>query len=108
MRYLVFISVIAVLLVPGCGPRDDDLAFDGNFYRTRLNDTDARHKFVVTASPVSASLLGAREAARYEATVFCVNNYGSSKINWVVGPDDPDEAMPIEDDTLTLQGACPI
>ncbi|MGZ2258304.1 hypothetical protein [Roseobacter sp. A03A-229] len=61
----------------------------------------------MTAAPVSASLLGAREAARYEATIFCVTEYGSSAIEWVVGPDDADEVLPITNDTLTLEGACP-
>jgi hypothetical protein len=101
------VILASMIGLTGCGPGDEAVLFDGNLYRTRLNDTDARHKFVVTASPVSASLEGAREAARYEATIYCVNNYGSSKIDWVVGPDDPDEVLPIEDDTLTLEGACP-
>lgn len=106
MKYSVGM-ILTVLLVAGCGRGADRLAFDGQFYRTRLSDLDERHKFQVTAAPVSASLLGAREAARYEATVYCVNEYGSSAIQWVVGPDDADEALPIANDTLTLQGACP-
>ena len=68
---------------------------------------DARDEFTVTARPVSASLEGAREAARYEATVYCVNRYGRSDIAWTVGPDSPDAALPIADDTLTLAGRCP-
>ncbi|MFK7879168.1 hypothetical protein [Roseobacter sp.] len=90
-----------------CSNEAEKIAFDGHFFKTDLDGLDARHEFQVKASPVSASLLGAKEAARYAATVFCVNEYGSSAIEWVVGPDDPDETLPIANDTLTLQGACP-
>ena len=106
MRRVLVLLTMAVVLA-GCGPDEDTISFDGQFYKARVKDLDERHKFVVTASPVSASLLGAREAARYEATRYCVNNYGSSAIVWDVGPDDPDTAMPISNNTLTLQGACP-
>ncbi|MGC3936617.1 hypothetical protein ACOTTU_02305 [Roseobacter sp. EG26] len=107
MKKLVCL-MLAAGFVAGCGSDADEIRFDGQFYRTRLSDLDERHKFQVTARPVSASLLGAKEAARYEATVYCVNEYGSSAIQWVVGPDDADETLPISDDTLTLQGACPL
>ncbi|MDW3222281.1 MAG: hypothetical protein R8G34_05235 [Paracoccaceae bacterium] len=94
-------------MLAACSNEAEKISFDGQFYKTDIDGLDARHEFQVTAAPVSASLLGAKEAARYEATVFCVNEYGSSAIEWVVGPDDPDEVMPITNDTLTLQGACP-
>ncbi|WP_298969901.1 hypothetical protein [uncultured Roseobacter sp.] len=105
-------TVVSILMLSGalmaCTSEAEKITFDGQFYRTDLDDLDERHKFQVTASPVSASLLGAKEAARYEATVFCVNEYGSSAIDWVIGPDDADETLPIANDTLTLQGACPL
>ncbi|WP_187428665.1 hypothetical protein ROLI_012360 [Roseobacter fucihabitans] len=106
MRAGIGIMMVGCVLA-ACSNEAEKISFDGQFYRTDLDQLDARHEFRVTASPVSRSLLGAKEAARYEATVFCVNEYGSSAIKWVVGPDDPDEAMPISNDTLTLQGACP-
>lgn len=107
MKTIITVLMMGGLLM-GCTSEAEKITFDGQFYRTKLSDLDARHKFQVTASPVSASLLGAKEAARYEATVFCVNEYGSSAIRWVVGPDDADEVLPIANDTLTLEGACPL
>ena len=100
--------LVSVVALSACGPDDDDILFDGQFFRAKLkSERSTPDEFVVTTSPVSASLLGAREAARYEATVYCVNRFGRSDIVWAVGPDDPDEQMPISNDTLTLQGRCP-
>jgi hypothetical protein len=105
---LVALIAFSGLALTACGPDDDDILFDGQFFRASI-DTDraTRDQFTVTARPVSASLIGAREAARYEATVYCVNRYGRSDIIWTVGPDSPDEQLPISNDTLTLQGRCP-
>lgn len=107
MKPVATSALLALLALAACGPGDDTILFDGQYFRTRINDTEARHIFTVTARPVSASLQGARDAARYEATAYCVRNYGNSRIVWTVGPDDPEETLPIADDTLTLQGACP-
>lgn len=95
-------------MLSACGPTENDVLFDGQAFRARLDtDRGTREDFTVSVRPVSASLLGAREAGRYEAVVYCVNRYGSSNIAWVVGPDSPDEALTISDDTLVLQGRCP-
>jgi hypothetical protein len=108
MRKASAITIAGFLALTGCGPSDDDILFDGQFYNSKVRtERSARDEFVVTTRPVSASLLGAREAARYEATVYCVNRYGRSDIIWTISPDDPDEQLPISDDTLTLSGRCP-
>ena len=109
MRGMIILTMAGLGLgLAACGPGEDAVRFDGNLYSTKLkSERGARANFLVTARPVSASLLGAREAARYEATVYCVNSYGSSAIEWVIGPDSPDESLPIDRDTLTLQGVCP-
>ena len=103
----ILMAVLAVTLVTGCSRKDDRIAFDGQFYRAKLSKGDARHQFSVTARPVSASLDGARQAAEYEAISYCVKEYGSSDIAWIVGPDTDPAALPIADDTLVFQGACP-
>ena len=104
----VFAILIGVALaVTACGPGDDAVSFDGHFYNARLkSERSDRAQFAVTTRPVSASLDGAREAARYEAIVYCVNQFGRSDVDWVVGPDDESETLTIENDTLMLQGRC--
>ena len=103
-----FMALIALLSVTACGQDEDAIRFDGQVFSSRLkSERGDRARFVVTARPVSASLAGAREAARYEATSYCVNEYGSSDIDWQVSPDAEEAELPIEGDTLTLQGECP-
>lgn len=105
---IVLAATTVSLAACGGGGGDDVLTFDGQSYRTKIStERGSREQFIVTARPVSVSLEGAREAARYEATVYCVNRYGSSAISWAIGPDSPDEKLPISEDTLTLQGTCP-
>lgn len=107
MRYLILGGVAAALLA-GCNSRDDRIAFDGHFFRAKLSKVDGqRDVFTVTVRNVSQSLDGAREAGRYEATKYCIQNYGSSDIRWVVGPETPPQNLRIVDDSLTFQGACP-
>ena len=107
MRRGLIICLATCALIAGCGPDEEDVLFDGQFYRSGVKtERGTRDRFTVTARPVSASLLGAREAARYEATVYCVNNFGRSDIIWTVGPESPDEQLTIENDTLTLSGRC--
>lgn len=98
--------ILSVMALAGCSGRSQ-VYFDGKAFRTHLAKGEPRHVFTVTARPVSSSLTGARLAAEYEAIAYCVNDYGSSDIRWVIGPDSPDSSLPISDDTLTLQGACP-
>jgi hypothetical protein len=90
-----------------CGGGAEQVSFEGTVYRSDIKtERGSRDQFTVTAKPVSASLAGAREAARYEAITYCINRYGNSDIIWAVGPESPDEALPISNDTLTLQGRC--
>lgn len=101
-------ALIAASSLAGCNNKEDKIAFDGQFFRSKLSKVDKqRDVFSVSVRPVSASLDGAREAGRYEATVYCVNTYGSSEIIWTVSPDTPTEDLTIQDDTLVLQGRCP-
>ncbi|MEM1353179.1 MAG: hypothetical protein AAGF27_12600 [Pseudomonadota bacterium] len=106
MRHSILLLTGMTILV-ACGPGRDAVTFDGHFYRASLDtNRGSREAFTLSVRPVSASLLGAKEAGRYEATIYCVNRYGRSDINWEIGPDDPDETLPISNDTLILQGKC--
>ncbi len=99
--------ILLALILAACDRREDRLPFDGQFFRsdTKVIDKNKEH-ISVTVRPVSASLQGAREAGLYEATRYCIENYGTSNIEWVASPDAEEENLAIEKDTLTLEGMC--
>lgn len=101
--------LIVALLLSACSGdrRADRVAFDGVFFRSNASKVDRkRDRFEVSVSPVSASLEGAREAGRYEAIRYCIENFGSSDIEWTDGPDAEDGTLTIANDRLLLSGAC--
>ncbi|MFT6091127.1 hypothetical protein [Sulfitobacter sp.] len=107
MRFFVIACTIAAVLA-GCTSQEDRVAFDGIYFKTKVSKVDGqRDVFTLLVKSASRSIEGAREAARYEATVYCVNNYGSSDIVWVVGPDTPADNLRLVDDSLTFSGSCP-
>lgn len=106
MRNLV-IFICCGLIMAGCTSREDRFAFDGQYFRSSASRVDGdRQQIAITVRPVSASFEGALQAGRYEATRYCVENYGNSAVDWVVGPDQEPGTYRIENDTLVLRGAC--
>jgi len=107
-RMVALLLVAAVLLSACSGERKADrIAFDGQFFRASAKKVDKqRLNFEVTVRPVSASLEGARAAGRYEATRYCVGNFGTSDVTWINGPDGADGTLRIANDRLTLLGTC--
>ena len=107
MKNWTAIALCAGLLA-GCTSPEDRILFHGQFFTSKIRKVERQiDVLAVTVKPVSRSLKGAREAGRYEATVYCVNTYGSSDVIWTAGPDAPEGQLNIEKDTLTLQGRCP-
>lgn len=101
-------ALICAVLVAGCSDNQNRFAFDGKFFRTKVKRVDKqRDEFVATVRGVSQSFEGARGAALHAANGYCVGTYGSSDIDWIVGPDTPADQLRIVDDTLTYRGTCP-
>lgn len=101
--------LFAVVGLAACNANDDSrVAFDGFYFKAKSKRiSDDRARFVVTVPKVSNSLDGARAAAEYEGTVYCLSNFfGTSRVKWDVGPETPVEQLVISDDTLTYQGEC--
>ncbi|WP_299148650.1 hypothetical protein [uncultured Tateyamaria sp.] len=100
--------LIAALALSACAERKADrVAFDGQFFRSNASKVDKqRNQFEISVSPVSASLEGAREAGRYEATRYCIGIFGSSNVDWIEGPDAEDGTLRISGDKLLLRGTC--
>lgn len=108
----VICLMLMVVSVAGCGRlgfgQGGKPLFDGQRYTSnaRAITRSNRQNFVATARPVSKSIEGAIAAAEYEGVRHCITFYGTSDIDWQVGPDLPRSSLPIERNTLTLRGSC--
>ncbi|WP_343082024.1 hypothetical protein [Ostreiculturibacter nitratireducens] len=106
-RHLVMLGMVLALAACGGDRRRDAVAFDGVYFKSSVSTTrEDRRVFAVSVSPASASLEGAREAGRYEAVKYCVRTFGTSDMEWELGPDMPEESLVVVEDALTLRGRC--
>lgn len=104
---LMLAVAVAVTGLSACGNRDKRVAFDGVYFKTKAKRVDDDYsEFTVSIASPSASIEGAREAGRYEGTRYCIENAGTSRILWTVGPDTDPAQLRIQDDTLVFRGRC--
>jgi len=103
-------GVVLALSLPGCAQPDEDDLFDGQYFSTRARSESRAdpERFTVLVRGVSASPKGAREAGHYQGVRYCLRHYGTSDIDWVVGPQHPPEQLQAGHDTFQLQGRCRI
>ena len=107
LRALVTV-VVASTLVAACSGtirNVNAMKFDGHYFAGRASKSSADpHGLSVRIRNAAKSIVGAREAARYEATIYCIEQFGTSDIIWSIGPDD--EAISLSNRSLTLAGRC--
>ena len=105
------LATCSFLIMVGCSNpfelEENKVSFDGYYFSSKLtrNKLDDR-SFDLKIRRANRSLLGAREAGRYEATRFCIKNYGTSDIKWVLGPDD--QSIGLTGKVLKLSGQCDV
>ncbi len=68
--------------------------------------SEDKRDITVTVTPYAVNPQASLEAARYQATRYCLLTYGGSDTEWVVSPDTPPDQLPVIEDTVTLQGRC--
>lgn len=105
MRFLVVIA--ACLGITACDRlvEDNRVAFDGIYFSSKVSfDKAQQENFEIVVRRATQSVDGAREAGRYEATIYCVRNFGTSDVDWVLGPDA--DQIQITDGDLYLKGTC--
>ena len=108
VRISKFIVLLVLILMVGCSTDDEKLKFDGQYFRTKstnVNKSDKR-QFEVTVQKASLSLNGARQAGEFEATRYCIEGYGTSKIRWATGFAESDEPRLTPSDSMILVGKC--
>jgi hypothetical protein len=104
----------AVALMAGCANMRDKLSntekvtFDGFYFVSTVDrlDRKERAQFKVYVRNPQQSLEGAREAGRYEAVKYCIEEFGTSRIKWITGPDVEDGALVYDRDRLMFEGVC--
>ena len=110
-RTFIWGLVCSFLVTVGCSNpfelEENKIAFDGYNFSSKLtpNKSDDR-LFDLTVRRAHRSLSGAREAGRYAATKFCIKNFGTSDIKWVLDPDD--ESIGLTGKVLKLSGQCDV
>ena len=106
LKLVLLAGGLAVILA-GCAAKEDRVTFDGLYFKTKSHKVDDDlSRFTVEVDRVSQSLDAAREAGGYEGTRYCIQNFGTSRIDWVVGPYTPPTALQVVKDTLVFQGVC--
>lgn len=82
------------------------VTFEGYQYKAKAKQVskEERDHFEVIVSRANQSLDGARQAGDYEAVKYCIKEYGTSKMDWVIGP-DTETIIPV-DDKIRLEGYC--
>lgn len=106
---LMTATLVATALLAACSDKDMRPVFDGVPFRTKASVVDkkvTRARFEAEVYDVAASPLGAREAMRYAGTTYCIQNYGTSRIDWPLDLDDPEVPLPRDGDNAVLQGVC--
>ncbi|WP_435137997.1 hypothetical protein [Pseudopelagicola sp. nBUS_19] len=95
------------LVLSACDRRRKDVvSFDGLYFNSRAVrvSKEEREHFTVEVRKANQSLAGAREAGRHSGISYCIKQYGTSTIDWVVGPDE-ETLIPV-DDQIRLEGYC--
>jgi len=82
------------------------VTFEGYEYKAKAKQVskEERDHFEVVVSRANQSLIGARQAGGYEAVKYCIKEYGTSKMDWVIGP-ETETIIPV-DDKIRLEGYC--
>ena len=65
-----------------------------------------KQDFEITVPRANRSLSGAKEAGRYEATIYCVNRFGTSDIVWDLDPEDVSKVSSSK--SIFIKGRCRI
>ena len=109
--FIMGLAASSFLMMTGCSNpfelEENKVSFDGYYFSSKLSRSKLDDRsFDLTVRRANRSLSGAREAGRYEATRFCIKNYGTSDIKWVSGPDD--QSIGLTGKVLKLSGQCDV
>ena len=103
----LLLVLVAGLGLSACTKNSERIFFNGEFYPAKAKrDKNVKQGFVVTVRRANRGIEGAREAGRYEGTRYCVQNFGTSEVDWTRGPDGEGGALAVKGSSLVLTGSC--
>lgn len=104
------VAALGLLVLGGCNvDKDKQLRFDGYHFKTEVKPVDRKVSivdFTAEVKKASQSLTGARAAGEHAGIRYCIATYGSSRIDWAIGPKTDPETLVLDKDTLTFRGTC--
>lgn len=101
-------ALAAFSMLGGCAQNGEN-DFVGSEYRSKSWPVKGdRQAFVVVVSGAGADGSAPREAARYRATQYCLGNFGTSDIDWTVGPETSSDGLRRWRGGLVFYGRCRI
>ncbi|WP_323778723.1 hypothetical protein [Leisingera sp.] len=99
-------------LVSACGSSTTNKnreLYDGVPFKAKAKPVDKkvnRADFSIEIKGADRSVTGARKAAAHAGTTYCVVNYGSSGIDWLVDPSDLDVQLTLTGGQAAFRGTC--
>ena len=105
---LLVLLLAAVAMLVACGPRSDRVTFNGVYYKAKAKPVEKEDvlTFAVKVPRVDRGFQGALLAGEYEGTRYCLENAGTSDIDWANGPEGDEGTIPVSNNTMTFTGRC--
>ena len=75
-------------------------------YKAKLSKGDDKRDITITVVNKGAGLSEVRESVRFEATKYCLLNYGGSDAEWTLDPATGDWAFATSDEALIFTARC--
>lgn len=109
-KHLIVLSCIALTL-SGCGLRERIFGTSGTAdralpYRASLARGEDRRDITVRVRAQNATVAQVRESARFQATRYCLANFGGSDTRWTINPATRDWAYVRDGDEMVFTGRC--
>ena len=110
LKRWIILGSIAILL-GGCGTVRDRL-FGGSQadralpYRASLTKGDDRREISVRVRAGAVSVSAVRESVRFQATRYCLTNFGGADTLWRINPATGDWAFTRDGQDMIFQGRC--
>lgn len=102
------LALIVMAVLAACAGREEKVLFNGSYYpgKARADKVDRRN-FTASVRRAGRGIEGAQQAVFYEATRYCLSNFGTSEIEWFgvpAGAEGP--AYGRSGDTVSVRGRC--